>query len=96
MATFVRNFMKIITRIFVFVGIYILTLRFVHTWPLPMPADQQHMLFMLSRRLGIRDPDDLYIGGFALVDLIIAVVVYRAVMKLWRCYRQKRRDAIAS
>lgn len=77
-------------RVLLFVAIYLLTLRFVHTYPLPMPAAQQHLLFALSRRLGIRDPDDLYLYGFAILDFIVAIGVYLLVVKLWRIARRGR------
>jgi len=49
-----------------------------------MPASQQHTLHVLARTLGIRDPDDLYLYGFAVVDLVIAAAIYLAVTKLGR------------
>ena len=76
--------LKTLFKLVLFAGIYLLTLRFVHTYPLPMPPTQQHILFALSRGLGIRDPDDLYLYGFAVADLIIAIVIYFAVVKLSR------------
>lgn len=76
--------LKALLKLFLFAGIYLLTLRFVHTYPLPMPPSQQRTLFALARRLGIRDPDDLYLYGFAVVDFIIAIVIYLLAMKLYR------------
>lgn len=86
MAVLARKFLVFIVRALLFVGLYDLALRFVHTYPVPMPPDQQDILFLLSQKLGIRDPDDLYIFGFATIDLIIAIVAYKAVMRFWqRC-----------
>jgi hypothetical protein len=79
-----------VLKILLFLGLYALTLRFVHTYPIPMPPDQQHVLLTLSRKLGVRDPDDLYVYTFAVVDLIIATVVYMTVMRFWRIRRKRQ------
>ncbi|WP_414448364.1 hypothetical protein AB4851_02995 [Burkholderia sp. 22PA0099] len=81
--------LKRISKILLFIGIYASTLRVVHTYPIPMPANQQEILFMLSDKLGIHDPDTLYIYGFAFFDLLIAIVVYRMIMKIWKKFREK-------
>ena len=87
MAILARS-LKTISKLFLFAGIYLITLRLVHTYPLPMPPSQQDTLFMLSRGLGIRDPDDLYLYGFAIADFIIAIVIYLLIMKLYRMVRR--------
>jgi hypothetical protein len=63
-------------------------MRFIHTYPLPMPLDQQHKLIVLSRQFGIRDPDDLYLSVVVVVNLVFAAVEYVLVMRLWRYYRK--------
>lgn len=83
MAILARS-LKTLFKVLLFAGIYLLTLRFVHTYPLPMPPSQQSTLFALSRGLGIRDPDDLYLYGFAVADLIVAIPLYLLAMKLCR------------
>jgi hypothetical protein len=83
MALAVRS-LSLLLKALLFIGIYALALRLVHTYPMPMPLEQQHMLFALSRRLGIRDPDDLYLSTYAIVDLIVAVLVYRLFMRVSR------------
>ncbi|RDS79080.1 hypothetical protein DWU98_19585 [Dyella monticola] len=87
MVALARKFLAIIVRAILFIGLYDLALRFVHTYPVPMPPDQQNILFLLSEKLGIRDPDDLYIFGFATIDLVVTILAYRAVIRLWRHYR---------
>jgi hypothetical protein len=83
MALAVRS-LTLFLKALLFIGIYASALRLVHTYPMPMPPEQQHMLFALSRRLGIRDPDDLYLSTFAIVDLIVAALVYWMVMRVCR------------
>ncbi|PLZ03744.1 hypothetical protein CY652_05030 [Burkholderia sp. WAC0059] len=84
--------LKLIFRLLLLIGIYAVTLRFVHTYPLEMPPNQQKILFILSDKLGIRDPDNLYIYGFAVFDLIIAIILYMLITNLWRRCRAKRLD----
>ncbi|WP_347814188.1 hypothetical protein [Paraburkholderia sp. BL10I2N1] len=42
-----------------------------------------------SEVLGIRDPENLYIGLWMTIELIVAVGAYVAIVKLWRHYRTK-------
>jgi len=89
MAILVRS-LTLIFKLLLFIGLYALALRLIHTYPVPMPPEQQHILFSFSRSLGIRDPDDLYLSTFAIVDMIIAIMAYRLIMKIWRHCRSKR------
>lgn len=84
MVTLVRSLLIIVLRVMVFVGLFVLSMRLIHTYPLPMPPDQQHQLFVLSRKLGIRDPDGLYLSAVAIVNLIAATIEYALLMMLWR------------
>ncbi|NML33683.1 hypothetical protein [Paraburkholderia antibiotica] len=84
MATLARR----LSRLALFIGLLLLSIRYVHTYPDPMPAGQQHILWKISRWLGVRDPDDVYIPAMAVIELIVAIVVYRAIMKLWRYFRR--------
>jgi len=40
-----------------------------------------------SDRLGISDSDNLYIPTMVIIDLIVAILAYVAILKLWRRYR---------
>ncbi|WP_429446140.1 hypothetical protein [Paraburkholderia sp. WC7.3g] len=40
-----------------------------------------------SEVLGIRDPENLYIGVWMSIELIVAVLAYVVIMRLWRHYR---------
>ncbi|HTH61353.1 MAG TPA: hypothetical protein VL689_14470 [Paraburkholderia sp.] len=83
MALLARS-LTVLVKTVLFLAIYALALRLIHTYPLPMPEDQQHILFAISQTMGIRDPDDLYIITFAVVDLIVAIAAYWSIMKIWR------------
>jgi hypothetical protein len=95
MATLVRSLLLIIIKMFLFIGLFVLSMRFIHTYPLPMPHDQQHQLITLSRKLGIRDSDDLYLSAVAIGNLVIATIEYVLIVTLWRHYWTKRRNAAA-
>jgi hypothetical protein len=83
MALAVRSLLLLLKAL-LFIGIYALVVRLVHTYPMPMPPEQQHILFALSRWLGVRDPDDLYLSTLAIADLIVAFLVYWLIMKVCR------------
>ncbi|WP_429346993.1 hypothetical protein [Paraburkholderia sp. Clong3] len=42
-----------------------------------------------SEVLGIGDPENLYIGLWMTIELLVAALAYVAIMKLWRWYRTK-------
>lgn len=72
-----------------FVTIFFYSVRYVHLYPVPMPDYQVRMLFDISDRLGIRDPEDLYVYAILAVNLVVSVVAYRLLIKLWRACARK-------
>jgi hypothetical protein len=86
MATLVRRLFKVA----LFVGLYCLAVPYVHTYPIPMPENQARAWLHAANRLGIRDPDDLYIPIILLADLFVAMLGYLATMKLWRYFQRYR------
>lgn len=79
-----RNFLALSFSILLYIGLFVLSMRFIHTYPYPMPPGHQHQLFVISRTIGIRDPGDLYIASVVIVNLIAASIEYALLMKLWR------------
>ncbi|WP_083494080.1 hypothetical protein [Burkholderia sp. lig30] len=95
MVALARSLLAITFKIALFVGLFVISMRFIHTYPLPMPLDQQHQLLMASRKLGIRDPDDLYLSVVAIVNLVAAAIEYTLLMRVWRNVKMKwRRCAV--
>jgi hypothetical protein len=86
MATLVRRLFKVT----LFVGLFCLSVPYVHTYPIPMPESQALAWLHVANRLGIRDPDDLYIPLVLLTNLLVATFAYMAIMKLWEHYRGKK------
>lgn len=78
----VQNILIVIFKLPLFVGLFVLSMRFIHTYPQPMPPDQQHQLFAIARKLNIRDPDDLYLSTVSIVNLIAATVEFKLLMRL--------------
>ncbi|MBB5496636.1 hypothetical protein [Paraburkholderia sp. MM5384-R2] len=86
MATLVRRLFKVA----LFVGLFCLSVPYVHTFPIPMPERQAFAWLHAANRLGIRDPDDLYIPVMLLADLLVATLAYVVIIRLWRHCRGKR------
>jgi hypothetical protein len=85
MATLVRRLFKVT----LFIGLFLLSFRYVrpsHEWT----AGEARAWWRASDWLGVRDPEDLYIGAWVTVELIVAVLAYVAIMTLWRRYRGKK------
>ncbi|OAJ54152.1 hypothetical protein A6V36_17895 [Paraburkholderia ginsengiterrae] len=88
MATLVRKVFKC----FLFIGLLILSVRYVHTYPQPMTENQLHWLLVICQKLGIHDPDNLYIPAMMVLEVIAAIMAYLLIMKLSKCIGAKRRD----
>jgi hypothetical protein len=52
-----------------------------------MTPEQQHRLIRISEKLGVTDYELLYIGAMTAIDVIVAIVLYMLVMKIWRICR---------
>ncbi|MCC8401205.1 hypothetical protein LJ655_04720 [Paraburkholderia sp. MMS20-SJTN17] len=75
-------------KIALFIGLFLLSFRYVrisHQWT----EGEARAWWGASDWLGVRDPEDLYIGVWLTIELIAAVLAYVAIMKLWRWYRTK-------
>ncbi|WP_110854715.1 hypothetical protein [Paraburkholderia silvatlantica] len=84
MATLVHRLFKIA----LFVGLSLLSFRYVrpyHTWT----EGEADAWRRASDWLGVRDPEDLYIGVWMTIELFVAVLAYVAIMKLWRYCRTR-------
>jgi len=55
-----------------------------------MPESQALRWLSIANGFGLHDPDDVYIPVMVAIELIVAVVVYMAIMRLWRHYRTKQ------
>lgn len=83
MATLARRLFKTI----LFIGLFLLSVRYVHTYPLPMPENQLSAWLSAANQIGIRDPDDLYIPVMLFIEFIVTLFAYTAIIKLWRRYK---------
>lgn len=93
MVKLVHDLVIIAFKVAFFVVLFVLSVRFIHTYPLPMPPDHQHKLSMLSQRMGIIDPGNLYVSAVGIVNLIAATVEYRLLMRFWRKMQRRREDS---
>ncbi|KVS10443.1 hypothetical protein [Burkholderia multivorans] len=85
MATLARRLFKVA----LFIGLFCVAVRYVHTYPWPMPESQSLIWWRASRWVGIRDPEDLYLLVWVTIDLIVAALAYAAILKLWRHNRRR-------
>lgn len=76
-------------KILLFLSLFLLAGRYVHTYPLPMTLRQQHYLSMISDLFGVDDYEFFYIISMIIIDLIVTIIVYSLLIRLWRRYRTK-------
>jgi hypothetical protein len=83
MATLVRRVFKAL----LFCGLFFLSVRYVHTYPMPMTQDQQQQLIVISDKLGVHDAEALYIFTMSFIDLIVTILAYMVIMRLWHFFK---------
>ena len=86
MATLARRLFKAV----LFISLFVLSIRYVHTYPWPMPESHALAWLSIANRFGLHDPDDVYIPAMLALELICTVLVYAAIMALWRRYRRAK------
>jgi hypothetical protein len=79
-----------IAKTLLFVGLFLLSVRYVHTYPVPMPENQLEVWISVANGLGFHDPDDLYIPIMLVIELIAAIVAYVLILGLWRFLASRR------
>jgi len=84
MATPVRRVLKVL----LFIVLYLLSFRFVRPHGDEWTQSEMRAWMRASEVLGIRDPENLYIGLWMTIELIAALLAYAAIMKLWRYCRK--------
>ncbi|MBC8747249.1 hypothetical protein OKW43_001414 [Paraburkholderia sp. WC7.3g] len=83
MATLVRRLCKVA----LFIGLFLISVRYIplsNKWT----ASEARAWWRASDWLGIEDPSDLYFVAWLTIELIVAVLAYVAIMRLWRRYRR--------
>jgi len=92
LATLARRVAILSLKSALFIGLFLLATRYVHTYPTPLTLRQQEILIGVSDWLGVRDYDGLYVFSMAALDLLVAIVAYKVIMKLWRRRHTGRRS----
>ncbi|MCC8395268.1 hypothetical protein LJ656_22020 [Paraburkholderia sp. MMS20-SJTR3] len=75
-------------KVALFIGLLLLSIRFIpltNEWSLA----ETRAWFRASDLLGVDDPDDLYFAVWLTIEVIVAVVAYVTIVKLWQRYRAK-------
>lgn len=68
MATLARRIFEML----LFVGLFVVSMRFVHTYPLPMTTDQQQRLLELSSKFEVTDSEAFYLSVVVAFNLLLA------------------------
>lgn len=88
-AILVRRCLKTI----LFMGLFYLSARYIHTYPNPMPANQLRILWAITDAFNASDPEIVYMFLMLTLDLITTIVTYRLIMKGWRWIQGKGQQA---
>jgi hypothetical protein len=76
-----------------FVGIFILSMKFIHTYPVPMTNDQVEWWFVFSEKFGVDDVEGFWLSVTTLADLIVTIFIYVGALKLWKNLLARHRTA---
>ncbi|MGF6873387.1 hypothetical protein OKW35_002859 [Paraburkholderia sp. MM5477-R1] len=83
-AALVRRLFKVA----LFIGLFLLSARYIGRNG-PMPESEALRWLSIANGLGLREADDVYVPVMLTVWLVVAVVAYIAIMRLWRRYQRK-------
>ncbi|WP_322062544.1 hypothetical protein [Paraburkholderia sp. J63] len=61
-----------------------------------MSESQLHWLLIICQKLGVHDPDNLYIPAMMALEVIIAVIAYALIIKFWKLIGAKHKDGAIS
>lgn len=75
-------------KIALFIGLYLLSIRYLPFSNVWSPSEAR-VWFAVSDWLGVSDPDNLYFVTWLAIELIVAVLVYVVIVRLWRHYRSR-------
>jgi len=89
MAKLALKVLRILLKTLLFIGLFRLSVQYVHTYPLPMPPNQLTFWLSMSERLGIRDVDELYVFTMIFLELIVTIIAYKLILKLCRLVWKK-------
>lgn len=82
MATLARRVFKVA----LFAGLFLLSVRCIGRNG-PMPEGEALRWLSIANGLGLHEADDIYIPVMLSVELLVTVLAYVAIMKLWRHFR---------
>ncbi|MBN3801594.1 hypothetical protein GXB81_00765 [Paraburkholderia sp. Ac-20336] len=85
MATLARRLFKVA----LFFGLFFLSILYVGPYHYDWSESEARAWWNASEWLGIRDPDDLFVTVWITIELIVAVLAYVVIIRLWRWYRTK-------
>ncbi|WP_081060461.1 hypothetical protein [Burkholderia territorii] len=83
MTTLVRRIFKVA----LFFGLCVLSVRYIPLSNEWTPAEARTW-WHASEWLGIHDPEDLYFAVWVSIELIVAMLAYIAITRLWRHHRK--------
>lgn len=92
MATRARSISNKILKCIAFIGVFVLSLRFVNIYPHPMSDDYQHEMFLISSKLGVKNPENFYLSVELIVNLVAASIEYALLSKLYGKIREDTRN----
>ncbi|AHK18685.1 hypothetical protein [Yersinia similis] len=91
MATLVRRLLKVLF----FIGLFILAVKYIHSYPYPMPESQLQHWFSISEFLGFSNPEDIYFPAMLVLDIIVASLAYVFIMKGFYKFRTRKKTSHA-
>ncbi|CAB3760353.1 hypothetical protein [Paraburkholderia humisilvae] len=75
------RFANVLTKVLLFVGLYLLAVLFLSTYPFPMTIERMRWWSAFSAQYGISNPEDAWVTVILVMDLVVTIFVYLAVVK---------------
>jgi hypothetical protein len=72
-----------------FACLFLVSMRYIHTYPLPITVDQQQRLIDIAAIFGVVDTEGFYLSVVTIVNLLAAATEYWVIMAVYRGYSRK-------
>ncbi|WP_219952505.1 hypothetical protein [Dickeya zeae] len=79
-----------LVKILLFLIIYIVSLGYIHPYPITFTRSMTDQLVTVANYLGFSDPEWFYLLTVLMINMMITVVLYGLSMRAWKYYQSMK------
>ena len=73
-----------------FIVVYLLSLRFIHPYPVQLTIKQAGQLTRTANRPGFHDPEMFYLLAVMLINALITLALCAILLRIWQRWRKRK------